>query len=302
MTSPTRPLEHLTFATVFSGSSGYLKIMNTGEKDVSWNEGTVLLHAESCQDRYDFGVAIHTFPQPTKDPNRFKIWVKLAGDLLKDLSDEEIYHRKRICDIHFLPQHKTRNNRLSAIAVPSLQLPGTATENIVSPMIHTEMPSTSSAINPSNTVVQPGIATVNIASSSIDTDMPSTSSRIDMCSKSNYLRLGSKNKPASYITMSSQKQIKNLKRQILRLKKKGESYKTRLQNAEKLSKSKAFSVVTAKMSLPAKLFTRIQYCEANCEEDIATFLQSLNFFLDNKEVEKSSDAENVNDLPPQKYL
>ncbi|KAJ8706850.1 hypothetical protein PYW07_012928 [Mythimna separata] len=37
-------------ATVLSGSSGYLKIINTGEKDVNWKEGTVLLHAESCQD------------------------------------------------------------------------------------------------------------------------------------------------------------------------------------------------------------------------------------------------------------
>ncbi|KAJ8714496.1 hypothetical protein PYW07_002721 [Mythimna separata] len=105
------------------------------------------------------GVAIHTFPQPTKYPNRFKIWVKLAGDLLKDLSDEEIYHRKRICDIHFLPQHKTRNNRLSTIAVPSLQLPGTATENVVSPLLDAEISPTSShyEIDFSNsTVVQPG--------------------------------------------------------------------------------------------------------------------------------------------------
>lgn len=37
-------------ATVLSGSTGYLKVINSGEKDVNWKGGTILLRAESCRD------------------------------------------------------------------------------------------------------------------------------------------------------------------------------------------------------------------------------------------------------------
>lgn len=37
-------------STLLCGSEGYLKVVNTGTKDLQWNEGTVLLRAESCDE------------------------------------------------------------------------------------------------------------------------------------------------------------------------------------------------------------------------------------------------------------
>lgn len=37
-------------ATLLRGNEGYLKVVNSGAKDIKWKEGTVLLRAESCQE------------------------------------------------------------------------------------------------------------------------------------------------------------------------------------------------------------------------------------------------------------
>ncbi|RVE42652.1 hypothetical protein evm_012704 [Chilo suppressalis] len=66
---------------------------------------------------------MHSFPKPDKYPERFKTWVAIVGKKIGMLSDNEVYKLKRICDIHFLSEHKTRYNRLSNVAVPLLHLP-----------------------------------------------------------------------------------------------------------------------------------------------------------------------------------
>ncbi|KAL0840685.1 hypothetical protein ABMA28_015879 [Loxostege sticticalis] len=68
-------------------------------------------------------VVMHVFPNPNKYPERFKLWVNLVGGNLDTLSENDIYVKKRICDIHFTDEHRNRNKRLNALAVPSLHLP-----------------------------------------------------------------------------------------------------------------------------------------------------------------------------------
>lgn len=67
---------------------------------------------------------MHVFPNPAKFPERFLAWVKLVGGTLETLPAYEIYKKKRICDIHFITEHRNRFRRLNALAVPTLHLPG----------------------------------------------------------------------------------------------------------------------------------------------------------------------------------
>lgn len=64
------------------------------------------------------------FPHPNKFPETFKAWVEIVGGKLETPDDYAFYRRKKICDIHFTDKDKNRNHRLSAIAVPTLCLPG----------------------------------------------------------------------------------------------------------------------------------------------------------------------------------
>lgn len=70
------------------------------------------------------GVTIHNFPHPLKFSQKFRTWVELGGEALKGLSDEEIFETKKVCAIHFIDKDRNRNNRLNALAVPSLHIPG----------------------------------------------------------------------------------------------------------------------------------------------------------------------------------
>lgn len=68
-------------------------------------------------------VVMHVFPNPKRFPERFKLWVNLVDEGLESLSENDIYITKRICDIHFIDEHRVRYKRLSALAVPTLHLP-----------------------------------------------------------------------------------------------------------------------------------------------------------------------------------
>ncbi|XP_069363897.1 uncharacterized protein [Maniola hyperantus] len=68
------------------------------------------------------GVPMHRFPSQEKFPERFKTWVTLCGGKLETSADCHVYKDKRVCDIHFEAKDHNRNNRLNALAVPSLHL------------------------------------------------------------------------------------------------------------------------------------------------------------------------------------
>ncbi|XP_045447971.1 uncharacterized protein LOC123656312 [Melitaea cinxia] len=69
------------------------------------------------------GSSLHRFPNFTKFPEQFKAWVFIVGGKLERPEDHLKYKNKRVCDIHFTSKDRNRNNRLSALAVPSLHLP-----------------------------------------------------------------------------------------------------------------------------------------------------------------------------------
>lgn len=70
------------------------------------------------------GVSVHDFPNPDKFPQHYRHWVEIVGKPLEKLTCYEIYRKKKICSIHFTEKDWNRNNRLNALAVPSLYLPG----------------------------------------------------------------------------------------------------------------------------------------------------------------------------------
>lgn len=73
------------------------------------------------------GTPMHRFPNASKFPERFKAWVSLLGGKLDTPSKFDYYQKKLICDKHFTARDRVRNNRLSALAIPSLHLHGVYT-------------------------------------------------------------------------------------------------------------------------------------------------------------------------------
>ncbi|CAH2106601.1 unnamed protein product [Euphydryas editha] len=68
-------------------------------------------------------VPLHVFPNPAKYPERFRAWVTIVGGKLETPHDYENYRKRKLCDIHFTNKDRNRNNRLNALAVPSVHLP-----------------------------------------------------------------------------------------------------------------------------------------------------------------------------------
>ncbi|XP_028156626.1 uncharacterized protein LOC114350154 isoform X2 [Ostrinia furnacalis] len=64
----------------------------------------------------------HNFPNPERDADRFKAWVRVAGGKLDSEEDYKLYRKKIVCDIHFTDKDRTRSHRLNCLAVPSLHL------------------------------------------------------------------------------------------------------------------------------------------------------------------------------------
>lgn len=80
------------------------------------------------------------------------------------------------------------------------------------------------------------------------------------------LFLGCKRNLPSAVTSSKnrvyQRNIKNLRRQIYRLRKRGKDVKSRLENAKKLFNRSDFQKVVKNMKPAAKVFTNMQYYQA----------------------------------------
>ncbi|XP_028156630.1 uncharacterized protein LOC114350154 isoform X6 [Ostrinia furnacalis] len=70
----------------------------------------------------------HNFPNPERDADRFKAWVRVAGGKLDSEEDYKLYRKKIVCDIHFTDKDRTRSHRLNCLAVPSLHLERARTE------------------------------------------------------------------------------------------------------------------------------------------------------------------------------
>ncbi|XP_045517946.1 copper homeostasis protein CutC isoform X2 [Pieris brassicae] len=66
--------------------------------------------------------SLHSFPNPKRFHQQFNSWVNLTGDF--GLTNEEIFKKKKVCDVHFTNRDRNRNNRLNALAIPSLHLNG----------------------------------------------------------------------------------------------------------------------------------------------------------------------------------
>ncbi|CAK1581726.1 unnamed protein product [Parnassius mnemosyne] len=65
---------------------------------------------------------LHLFPNPI-EIERFKEWIlSIGGDIL-GLDNEYIFKQRRVCHAHFEEKYCCRNNRISNIAIPTINLP-----------------------------------------------------------------------------------------------------------------------------------------------------------------------------------
>ncbi|CAG4952474.1 unnamed protein product [Parnassius apollo] len=203
-----------------------------------------------------------------------KLGSLLCGKL-ESASDYEYYQKKLICDIHFTPEDRVRNNRLKAYAIPSLYLHETLatvsdigscqtstshasnTGPSASFMLEQEPPLivAHSALNrtltPAVTGTVRGIAPAVIMEHNYSAASSSTRNTFAKGSVRtltyNYVQI----KPLAT-------KIRYLQSDISRLKKRGQSFKARLANAAKLAKETAFQQVVKNMRKPAQLFVHMQ--------------------------------------------
>ncbi|KAJ8736244.1 hypothetical protein PYW08_006900 [Mythimna loreyi] len=235
----------------------------------------------------DTSIVMHSFPNPDKFPERFKAWVNLVGNKLEALTDYDIYKKKRICDIHFTDEHRNRFKRLNALAVPTLYLPGeshriTGVFNLSfnHPTTSTSLPSTSTpdetysvaaTTQEASGVNHPSTSTSLLATTSSDrSHCTATTNFVTM--EHNYSVISKLNKKGllkdarervgvqfNCIQMRPfHQKLKYLRNEIGRLRKKEQSFKKRLANAEKLCNEAAFQQVTKNMTKPAQLFVHMQ--------------------------------------------
>ena len=67
---------------------------------------------------------LHGFPNPEKEKERFNTWLYAIGGDILALENDRIFKYRRICHAHFEEKYLCRNNRISKIAVPSLNMAG----------------------------------------------------------------------------------------------------------------------------------------------------------------------------------
>ncbi|CAG4938594.1 unnamed protein product [Colias eurytheme] len=224
-------------------------------------------------------VTMHGFPNPEKYPDRFKTWVNLVGGKLETTSDYEYFRKKKVCDIHFTDCDRNRFRRLNILAVPSLHLP--CSPRVVSVDINS--PSTSAVNTSHNEPTAPGIDEHNHFAPSTakghDTSQNSGPETTSPVSKRNenfiklvltehnysaasrqYINGSTNNKPIYKCRQMKvlQKNIKNLRSEICRLRKKRKTFESRLEGAQKISKSTAFEKVVQNMKKPSQLFVHMQ--------------------------------------------
>lgn len=67
---------------------------------------------------------LHGFPNPERDRQRFNAWLYAIGGDILGLENEHIFKYRRVCRSHFEDKYLCRNNKISNIAVPTMNMPG----------------------------------------------------------------------------------------------------------------------------------------------------------------------------------
>ncbi|CAG5000534.1 unnamed protein product [Parnassius apollo] len=67
---------------------------------------------------------LHGFPNPENNPELFRSWIYAVGGDILGLDNQYIYKLRRVCHAHFEQKYCCRYNRISNIAVPTINLPG----------------------------------------------------------------------------------------------------------------------------------------------------------------------------------
>ncbi|CAG4948422.1 unnamed protein product [Colias eurytheme] len=210
-----------------------------------------------CDSRQEI---LHKFPNPDKEPDRFRTWIyNIGGDILS-LENAIIFKRRRVCHLHFESDFHTRSKMLSPNAVPTLHLSvlkrrpladltnptasssGRATEADV--VICQTTSSGGAAADANISTLPPTNIEVKPMQQKVESKRPSTSSARNFNKK----------------TATNEKALKN---EILKLKNENDSFKQRLKKAKKLSTNSAFQTTLKKFKTLAAIFTVMQFREIN---------------------------------------
>ncbi|XP_026733348.1 uncharacterized protein LOC113497804 isoform X2 [Trichoplusia ni] len=76
-----------------------------------------------CKESGGMRPVLHRFPNPESDRESFNTWLYAIGSDILGLENKHIFKYRRVCRSHFEDKYLCRNNKISIIAVPTLNMP-----------------------------------------------------------------------------------------------------------------------------------------------------------------------------------
>ncbi|XP_069363898.1 uncharacterized protein [Maniola hyperantus] len=213
------------------------------------------------------GVPMHRFPSQEKFPERFKTWVTLCGGKLETSADCHVYKDKRVCDIHFEAKDHNRNNRLNALAVPSLHLTDSRPEpNVCGQQEQTSASERIPVEDNTNVLIDMTILSLDReAVASIENDhaysafgkrKPPTVKLVQRKPAITKKMQVPRMKTSKPYSKEAERKIRDLQFEILRLRRRCKFLEYKLEDATKLTDNEP-QITTTNITLPPEIFTQI---------------------------------------------
>ncbi|CAG4969484.1 unnamed protein product [Colias eurytheme] len=179
----------------------------------------------------------------------FRTWMYAIGGDILAMNNHDVFNKRRVCHIHFENRYQTWSKRLSASAVPTLNLPGFIIQR-----------------RPLQNVTNIIQSTTHKAQETVPAEVPSTSASEEEAIVSPppepFTSKGPRNrqsKPAKAKMYSSE--IAGLTKEITKLRDTRDKYALKLKKALKLSENETFQKAVKKFTYLAMLFVTMQFRE-----------------------------------------
>ncbi|CAH2105412.1 unnamed protein product [Euphydryas editha] len=204
---------------------------------------------------------LHRFPKPQYPHlERFNVWKFVLAKDIQNKGDIYIYNQIRICNRHFEECYRSQSHRLTANAVPTLnigsfQLQPMETDGIEH-ALPIMQPSTALTIKDDQAEGSSELHCMETGVVEHTVMQPSTSALITK--DNNLAKQGTMKRRMTINEIQIHKEVAKLKQRLLKFSLKYKSQTLKIRAAEKLSRSKSFLTVIEKMPNDIKTLTSMQ--------------------------------------------
>ncbi|KAI4463136.1 thap domain-containing protein 9 [Holotrichia oblita] len=193
----------------------------------------------------------HCFPNPAKNMEMFKKWIKYCDDEIRSLPPENVYQNRRVCRNHFINDQFGSNNRLLSSAYPVLNIPMLSVPSAINNKITDNM--TMQPTTFYNIEIEPSVGPSKESEMHIYASTPKRSgilADIDLTRQKD-------------LTRKLYRKLNIEKRKTTALRRLTKSLKIRLRKADQYAKSKVFEKMYSKLGLIRTRFFESQLANAN---------------------------------------